>query len=214
MPRDYKKESNLPRGVYVRGCKWGAFTNYKGKKTHLGFFSTPEEAIKARQLAYELLPVEYKDCVSCGKPFELLQRQQKFCCSACKGAYKYITRNVTTQSQYEGISGNWSRYLSRLLYAAGRKRDNLTREELFEILENQNYNCAISGLPLTCNLEVGTKFWSNASVDRIEAGASYTPDNIQLVCRAVNSWRSDMPLSLFISVCKAVANNNQDRLEV
>lgn len=42
----------------------------------------------------------------------------------------------------------------------------------------------------------------------------YTIDNIQLVCRAVNSWRSDMPLELFIKVCKAVANNNQESLEV
>lgn len=47
-----------------------------------------------------------------------------------------------------------------------------------------------------------------------DAGGPYTIDNIQLVCRAVNSWRSDMPLELFIKVCKAVANNNQESLEV
>ena len=82
------------------------------------------------------------------------------------------------------------------------------------LLEKQNYKCAISGLDLTCFLDKGTKFWSNASVDRINAGGSYTPDNIQLVCRAVNSWRSDMPLKDFIEICKAVANNNPERWEV
>ena len=119
-----------------------------------------------------------------------------------------MTGKVTTLSQYQKISGNWKRYVSRLLYAAGRKRDNLSREDLLEILEKQNYKCAISGLDLTCKLEKGIKFWSNASVDRIKAGDSYTKDNIQLVCRAVNSWRSDMPLETFIEVCRAVANHN------
>ena len=74
------------------------------------------------------------------------------------------------------------------------------------------FNCHC-GLPLTCKLEKGTKFWSNASVDRILAGGSYEKNNIQLVCRAVNSWRSDMPLEDFIQVCKAVASY-QERLEV
>lgn len=50
------------------------------------------------------------------------------------------------------------------------------------------------------------------SLNRIEAGGSYTKDNIQLVCRAVNSWRSNMPLKDFIDVCKAVASY-QERLE-
>lgn len=49
------------------------------------------------------------------------------------------------------------------------------------------------------------------SVDRIKAGGAYTKDNIQLVCKAVNSWRSDMPLDDFIEVCRAVANHNPKR---
>ncbi len=142
------------------------------------------------------------ECVNCGASF--VSKNRLYCSDKCKGQYKYQVGAVTTTSQYEMISGNWKRYLSRLLYAAGRKRDGLSREDLLEILESQNYLCAISGLPLTCQLEKGVKFWSNASVDRIEAGGSYSKNNIQLVCRAVNSWRSDMPLDLFIKVCKAV----------
>ena len=154
-----------------------------------------------------------RTCVCCG--IEFLAKNRLYCSDTCKGRYKYEVGAVTTKSQYENISGNWTRYLSRLLYAAGRKRDRLTREELLKLLECQNYKCAISGLDLTCQLEKGTRFWQNASVDRIDAGGLYTIDNIQLVCRAVNSWRSDMPLELFIKVCKAVANNNtQESLEV
>jgi len=211
-PRNYKKKSSLPRGVYERGDHWSAFTCYRGKKTHLGTFDTPEQAILARQLAYEQLPVEHKVCPSCDLSFVISQKQQRFCSAACKGAYKYVNKKITTESQYELISGNWVRYLSRLLYAAGRKRDELTREDLLEVLHKQDFKCAISGLDLTCQLEKGTRFWSNASVDRIEAGGPYIKDNIQLVCRAVNSWRSDMPLNIFIDVCKAVASH-QERLE-
>ena len=106
--------------------------------------------------------------------------------------------------------------LDRLVYQL--KKNGMSEKQAYAVavsqLQKQDYKCAISGLDLTCTLEKGVKHWSNASVDRVNAGGSYTPDNIQLVCRAVNSWRSDMPLETFIEVCKAVARHNQDRLEV
>lgn len=151
-------------------------------------------------------------CKSCSVLFTPVSSVHKFCSSSCKGKWKYTCEAVTTKGQYEKISGSWLRYLSRLLYFDGRKRDQLTREDLLEVIANQDYKCAISGLPLTCQLEKGKRFWSNASVDRIEAGGPYSKDNIQLVCRAVNSWRSNMPLKDFIDVCKAVASY-QERLE-
>lgn len=151
-------------------------------------------------------------CKNCGAEFLPVSSIHKFCTPTCKGKWKYISECVTTSGQYEKISGNWLRYLSRLLYFAGRKRDQLTRDDLLEVLKSQNYKCAISGLELTCKLEKGTRFWTNASVDRVNAGGPYSKDNIQLVCRAVNSWRSNMPLKDFIDVCKAVASY-QERLE-
>lgn len=147
-------------------------------------------------------------CACCGVTFKAPTKQRRFCTPQCKGKHKYITGVVTTESQYKVISGNWVRYLSRLLYSAGRKRDKLCREDLIEILESQNFKCAISGIPLTCQLERGKRFWTNASVDRIEAGGSYTKENIQLVCRGLNSWRSDIPLAEFIEICRVVAEHN------
>lgn len=145
-----------------------------------------------------------KACVVCGESFTPKSGAHKFCSEVCKGHWQYISGRVTTKSQYQQISGNWSRYLSRLLYAAGRKRDKLTREDLLSLLEKQNYKCALSGLELTCELEVGKKFPRNASVDRIVAGGPYSKDNIQLVCRSLNSWRSDTDLEDFFAMCKAV----------
>jgi hypothetical protein len=155
-----------------------------------------------------------KPCVVCGAFFQPKSGVHKFCCDSCKGKWRYLTEQVTTKTQYKGISGNWDRYLSRLLYAAGRKRDQLTRDVLLELLEKQNYRCALSGVELTCILEKGKRYPTNASVDRINPGGPYTKDNIQLVCRAVNSWRSDLPLETFIWFCQRVAETSQKRLEV
>ena len=207
--RDYKTP-----GVYQKGKKWGVFVSYKGVKTHLGVFNTYEEACVVRSNAQASLPKDERSCLVCEKLFSARSVRQKFCTPTCKGKWKYISHSVTTEGQYKAISGNWIRYLSRLQYSSGRKRDGLKRDDLLLLLEKQDYKCAISGLPLTCQLERGTKLWSNASIDRIDAGGPYSPENVQLVCRAVNSWRSDMPLEHFINVCRAVANHNQERLEV
>ena len=152
-----------------------------------------------------------KECVVCKKPFTPKSGINKFCSGTCKGKWKYLTGSVTTASQYEGISGNWDRYLSRLMYFDGRKRDNLSREILLKKLKEQDYKCALSGLPLTCLLEKGKKHPFNVSIDRIVAGGPYTEDNIQLVCKALNSWRADTDLGVFISMCTAVAEHNKER---
>lgn len=153
-----------------------------------------------------------KDCAECKGIFTPRTKAHKYCSEACRGAAKYTNGHVTTQSQYAGISGNWDRYLSRLLYFNGRKRDLLTRSMLMTQLVQQNYQCALTGMPLTCQLEKGKRFPTNASVDRIVAGGAYTADNIQLVCRAVNMWRSDLPVSDFVEWCRAVvAHHDKQR---
>ena len=149
-----------------------------------------------------------KECVECGSVFKPKSGVHKFCCESCKGKNKYTLGYVSTESQYKEISGNWKRYLSRLLYVDGRKRSDLTQQDLLDLVEKQNYKCAISGIPLTCQLEKGKKFIFNASVDRVQAGGPYTIGNIQLVCKCLNSWRSDIPLEDFIEICRKVADYN------
>ena len=151
-------------------------------------------------------PRDYKRCDSCFGPFAPISKKHRFCSPECKGRFKYTNRDVTTQSQYVQISGNWNRYLSRLLAAGGVKRQGLTVECLLEVLESQGHMCALTGIPLTCQLEVGTNFKTNASVDRIEAGGPYVKSNVQLVCKAVNSFRRDLSIEEFKWWCKRVAD--------
>lgn len=143
-------------------------------------------------------------CVVCGNEFKPHSGAHKFCSGICKGKWQYISGRISTESQYKDISGNWIRYFARLCNRSN-KRENLTVTELLKILENQNYRCALSGIELTCKLEKGTKFKTNASIDRIEAGGPYIKSNVQLVCSALNSWRSDTDRDEFVWWCKQVA---------
>lgn len=153
-----------------------------------------------------------KPCKTCGEIFKPNSGAQLYCSVECGfGSSRY---HHQTPKQYKLITNNWSRYLSRLLYSAGRRKDSLTRDDLLDLLEKQNYKCALSGVELTCLLEKGKRFWTNASVDRIKAGGPYTKDNVQLVCRGLNSWRSSIPVEEFIWWCEQVVNHSKKDKEV
>ena len=164
---------------------------------------TSSETLKETPRAFK-----EKQCVVCGTMFVPRSGVHKCCTETCKGKWKYMNGSVTTETQYKQISGNWSRYFVRLM----RKwRSGLTTQDLLKQLEKQKGRCAISGIELTCLLETGKRFKTNASIDRIEAGGDYSPDNIQLVCSALNSWRADSDLNEFIWFCKQVTEYQEKK---
>ena len=144
-------------------------------------------------------------CPECSEEF-LTVPQGKFCSEECKGKFKYTSKRCTSDKQYQYISGNWSKYLSRLLNAKP-ERASLSVEDLLSKLEEQSYLCALTGVELTCTLKAGTIFKTNASIDRLEAGGPYIASNIQLVCSAVNSFRGSLSVSEFIWWCRKVTEN-------
>ena len=73
------------------------------------------------------------------------------------------------------------------------------------MLDNQDGKCALSGAKLTCTKIRGEVSKTNASIDRVNAGGEYNVDNVQLVCRAVNSFRNNLTVADFINWCKKVA---------
>lgn len=148
-----------------------------------------------------------KNCKVCGKAFFPKGGYHKFCSGPCKGKWKYLSGEMTTERQYQYISGNWRRYFNRLC-CRSQGRASLVVEDLISLLEKQNGRCALTGIELTCTLEKGIKFKTNASLDRIEAGGPYIKENIQLVCSAVNCLRLDMNVQEFIWWCKKVSEFN------
>lgn len=144
-----------------------------------------------------------KTCLVCQTEFTPRSGVHKYCSDSCKDKGKYLNGSCTTTTQYKNISGNWDRYFARLLQK-GFRRDNLSIDILKQQLEKQKGLCALSGIPLTCLLEQGKRFKTNASIDRLQPGQSYSETNIQLVCSALNSWRGDTELKEFIWFCEQV----------
>lgn len=94
---------------------------------------------------------------------------------------------------------SWPSYFKDLIRYERRKQ--LTINDILELLEKQNYKCALSGIEMT---RVQGSLY-NPSIDRIIAGGSYSKDNIQLVCRCLNNWRSNTSIEDFVMLCKKVA---------
>jgi hypothetical protein len=146
-----------------------------------------------------------KACKVCGEDFIPRSVSHRYCGDACRAQWHRITFQ-STEYQYRTISGDWHRYFVRLCNSKERK-GVITPQDCIEILNQQQGRCALSGETLTCRLERGTLQPTNASLDRKNPGGSYRPENIQLVCVVLNSFRGATPLNEFISWCKKVAAN-------
>jgi hypothetical protein len=109
---------------------------------------------------------------------------------------------VTTDGQYQKISGNWYRYLQRLLYKENRR--HLKVSDLVTLIEKQSYCCALTGEALTCTLGKGMIFMTNASIDRIRPGEEYSIDNIRFVCRIVNIMKWNMSDEELRDWCRSI----------
>jgi hypothetical protein len=136
------------------------------------------------------------NCIVCNKEFKTFHPNY-LCCSAECGKTNKMNK------KYLRLSGDWVLYFNHLL---SKKDTDVTGKDLVELLKKQKGKCALTGETLTCKKVKGEYIKTNASIDRIIAGEGYNIENIQLVCRAVNSFRHDLTISQFINWCKKVAN--------
>jgi len=141
-------------------------------------------------------------CPTCEVKFAATNNNHKYCSRVCRP----ITASGLTERQYERVSGNWVRYFNRLC-TRSFKREGLTTDMMMRLLTTQDGKCALSGIELTCALQKGVVSKTNASIDRIDPKGTYTLDNVQLVCAALNKFRIDTPLGEFIDWCRKVADH-------
>ena len=138
-------------------------------------------------------------CPTCKNKFESDKYGKTYCSESCK---KYAYR----KRAYERFEGDWIWYFKGLINSR-KDRQNLTPELLEEMVCEQDYKCALSGVRLTCIRKKGVVTPTNASIDRINPGKEYNIDNVQLVCRAINTFRSNMNVKEFINWCQKVTYN-------
>jgi len=136
-----------------------------------------------------------RKCKVCRVKFKTLHSLYLCCSQECISINKVNRR-------YERENGDWKAYFKHLL--SKKEKTDLTPRKLENVLKEQDYRCALTGMPLTCERVRGVTSKTNVSIDRIFAGGVYNRRNIQLVCRAVNSFRGDMTVDEFINWSKKV----------
>ncbi len=107
------------------------------------------------------------------------------------------------------LQTHWSKYVR------GAKTRNLdfdiTREEAFNMLVQQNYECALSGLriclPASAVDYANSKY--TASLDRIDSAKGYHKDNVQWVHKMVNFMKNRLDNITFWAICYSARNNIQ-----
>ena len=115
-------------------------------------------------------------------------------CPACVKSSKFIPslRKATVK-----------RYFSNIKSRAKKKGFDFTidSEFLTELLISQSGKCVYSGLDIC--IEDGT-----ASLDRINNGLGYTPENCQFVHRTVNFMKNELDEADFLYFCHQIAKNS------
>lgn len=118
-------------------------------------------------------------------------------CSSC-GAGKRGARHT---GHHRGISVSYFEAKKKDAKARGYEFE-ITIDDVADLLENQEFTCALTGLPIALDKSTG----STGSLDRIENTSGYTKNNIQLVICEINMLRGSFTIERFKELCLLVAN--------
>lgn len=133
----------------------------------------------------------------CGESVQVPTHRLKNGRTKSCGCYRKRKRNHKWKG-YCDISGT---FVGAIKYRAGKRglEYDLTPKFLWDLLQEQKYKCAISGLSISID--------NNASIDRIDSSKGYTKDNVWWVDSKINFMKSNLSLAELISLCNSVASN-------
>jgi hypothetical protein len=205
------KYFSLKNGSVVKTSRTGTYEVKLGEPITRRRFKCCGETFQTHHAKRFLETGSFKhsfNCIECGKETETLnERAKKFCDNKSCGVMwrnKHVYRYKFTYSHRNASTRN---FLKTLLTKKNRK-ETLSIEFLEELLLKQNGLCAITKEPLTFIAGQG-RIDTNVSIDQIVPGKGYTEDNVQLVCRIVNSMKFDHDLDSFVEWCRKVVYHNE-----
>lgn len=89
---------------------------------------------------------------------------------------------------------------------------NITMNYVWDIYEQQERKCALSGLPINFNYSFSNKRkQQTASIDRIDSKKGYLEGNIQICHIDVNIMKRDFSNEYFIKLCVLVADADETK---
>ena len=104
---------------------------------------------------------------------------------------------------YKGITGDFWDYIKRQAISRGLEF-SITIEQAWNILEKQQFKCALSGIAIDLPKDSYSKKESSTSLDRIDSSKGYTIDNIQWLDKRVNIMKNKFDQREFIQLCQTI----------
>jgi hypothetical protein len=86
----------------------------------------------------------------------------------------------------------------------------LSKEFMWELLEKQQFKCALSGLDIHLSTKLNKSRTNpeysliTASLDRINSDKDYTEDNVQWIHKDINKMKNAFDQSYFIQICSLI----------
>lgn len=146
-------------------------------------------------------------CVVCGRLRNVRRRQHALHMSV-KPCKRCSNRNNHPQGTFRGIRISFFKKYKVGAEQRSKKWD-LSIEEAADILERQNYRCALTGLPLLASGDFPN---ITASLDRKDNSLGYTASNVQWVHKDVNMMRGPLGINRFLELCCAVASHHTNHI--
>lgn len=113
---------------------------------------------------------------------------------------------------YENITGSF--FCDIQTSAKSRNLEfNITIKDINRLLIQQNFKCAVSGLPIKIARRRAKKE-TTASLDRIDSSKGYIISNIQFVHKHINIMKNNHTMKYFLILCKTITEFNQLRSEI
>lgn len=106
------------------------------------------------------------------------------------------------KGKYNAIPYTWFNVKQKGGIARGYQW-SLSIEDIWQLYENQEGVCALSGVPIGW---ADKGLTATASIDRIDSSEGYVLENVQLVHKDINFMKQQFDQDYFISMCKAVAD--------
>jgi hypothetical protein len=133
--------------------------------------------------------------------------------------------NLRNRSSKQCVSCNGRKYTGQISgWMFNRiknraRKDNLefdlTKEYMWDIFENQQGKCAISGVSIGF-ADSAREQWSGkttASLDRKDSSSGYIVDNVQWVHKHINMMKQNHTDEYFIKMCTIVADYNNKKYQ-
>lgn len=154
-------------------------------------------------------------CVTCGE--DKIYRIRDDClkknsigCQAC--VCRDNARNVKSgnlSNHWKGSKDISKTYFNRIKRHSRRRSRNLeftvTINYLQNLLEKQNYRCALSNVSLVAHSNKKTSSTeSTISLDRIDSSKGYIEGNVQWVHKSINTMKFNLDQEKFIQFCGMV----------